>query len=67
MSTGEKLLNTVLVVIILFCFYGCTQGMKQHEKFRKDCEAAGGIPFQPKYDNICLKKDQVQEMSNATH
>lgn len=52
----------VFGLVILFYFYGCTMGIKQSKEFARKCEEAGGVPFQPKYDWICLKKDHVQEL-----
>ena len=47
---------------ILFCVYGCTRGMQDSKEFARKCREAGGVPFQPKYDWVCLKKDQIQDM-----
>lgn len=59
---SDTVIYIVFGALILFCFYGCSMGVKQSNEFARKCREAGGVPFQPKYDWVCLKKDQVQEM-----
>lgn len=62
MDGTMKFLIFVFCLMLVFCVYGCTRSIKQHESFREACIAKGGVPFQPKHDWICLKQEQVQEL-----
>ncbi len=49
----------LVVAFLCFCVFGAAMGYKQSTEFRQRCEAAGGVPFQPKRDWVCLRREQV--------
>lgn len=56
---NDRIAVVVLGLAVILCIFGAVMGQRKRDEFREACRAAGGVPYLPKYEWMCLRPDQV--------